>query len=241
MKKSGKFAYFTAGTLSAVALILVGLIAVPSFAATVQRTIDVFTGVTIYVDEIRIDPRDANGNYVEPFIYNGTTYLPVRAVSEALGKPVAWDGSTYSVYIGKHSSDEPAILVQDLAWFTGGAYDRHASLTDNLGNTRNNCIGNYKNAVARDNLYKINGQYTRIAGILFQTYDARNGNLWGTWTTLEIYGDGKALYTASVTSGVEPIDFSVDISGVLELRIRFYSGSGTQVHGAAISNFGLYT
>ncbi|NLD49657.1 MAG: cell wall-binding protein, partial [Clostridiaceae bacterium] len=50
----------------------------------------VYDNIKIYVDGILIHPRDGNGNSVEPFIYNGTTYLPVRAVSEALGKKVTW-------------------------------------------------------------------------------------------------------------------------------------------------------
>ena len=33
----------------------------------------------------------------EPFIYNSTTYLPVRAVGEAVGKEVAWDNDTKTV------------------------------------------------------------------------------------------------------------------------------------------------
>ncbi len=33
----------------------------------------------------------------EPFIYNGTTYLPVRAVGEAVGKEVVWDNDTKTV------------------------------------------------------------------------------------------------------------------------------------------------
>ena len=33
----------------------------------------------------------------EPFIYDGTTYLPVRAVGEAVGKTVGWDGKTNTV------------------------------------------------------------------------------------------------------------------------------------------------
>ncbi len=33
----------------------------------------------------------------EPFIFDGTTYLPVRAVGEAVGKVVSWDGATQTV------------------------------------------------------------------------------------------------------------------------------------------------
>ena len=56
-----------------------------------KRTITVYSGVDIYVDDARLDARDANGNPVEVFIYNGTTYLPVRAVGEAVGKAVQWE------------------------------------------------------------------------------------------------------------------------------------------------------
>lgn len=36
----------------------------------------------------------------EPFTYEGTTYLPIRAVAEAVGKDVTWDGATKTVYLG---------------------------------------------------------------------------------------------------------------------------------------------
>ena len=58
-------------------------------------------GISIYVDGTKIKSTDANGNVVEPMIYKGTTYLPVRAVANAFDKEVAWDGKTSSVYIGK--------------------------------------------------------------------------------------------------------------------------------------------
>ncbi len=46
-----------------------------------------------------IQPKDANGFYVEPFIINGTTYLPVRAVADSLGIHVSWDSSTQTVIL----------------------------------------------------------------------------------------------------------------------------------------------
>ncbi len=48
---------------------------------------------------------DSAGNPIEPFIYNGTTYLPVRAVAEALGKDVAWDDSTGTIFIGDDNAE----------------------------------------------------------------------------------------------------------------------------------------
>ena len=71
------------------------------WAATGMRSIDVmFDNIKIYMDGELVEPKDANGQTVEPFVYNGTTYLPVRAVSNAIGKDVSWDGVEKVVYLG---------------------------------------------------------------------------------------------------------------------------------------------
>ena len=59
-----------------------------------------YNNIKIYIDQKLITPKDANGSIVEPFIYNGTVYLPVRAVSNALGQEVSWDSENKAVYIG---------------------------------------------------------------------------------------------------------------------------------------------
>lgn len=46
------------------------------------------------------------------FIMNDTTYIPLRAVSEALGANVEWDGNTQSVYV---NSDEDTLTSQIIA------------------------------------------------------------------------------------------------------------------------------
>lgn len=57
-------------------------------AALKSKTIEVYTGSSIYIDGVELHPTDANGKPVEVFSYNGTTYVPLRAVSESLGKAV---------------------------------------------------------------------------------------------------------------------------------------------------------
>lgn len=68
---------------------------------TKNDQITVSEGVNIYVDNVPYQPKDAAGNNVEPFIYNGTTYLPARAIANIYGANISWDGKTNSVYIGK--------------------------------------------------------------------------------------------------------------------------------------------
>lgn len=48
---------------------------------------------------------DGQTIFNENFLYNGTTYVPVRAVAESLGKEVQWDASTNTVEIGDKDKD----------------------------------------------------------------------------------------------------------------------------------------
>lgn len=61
-----------------------------------QATLD-YTGISITLDGQPVIPTDANGNSVEPFAIDGTTYLPVRAVANAMGLGVDWEQSTQTV------------------------------------------------------------------------------------------------------------------------------------------------
>lgn len=222
------------------ALVLAVALAVPALAALNRKTIEVYTGVNIYVDDYLLEPKDANGNPVEAFVYNGTTYLPVRAVGEAVGKTVQWEGKTNSVYLGKHTGDTPAVWLEDLDYFTGehiSTSDPEAKV-DNLGNT-------YDHATSENiyNTYLINGQYSAISGTIYQMYEYRSSTM--RRATLRIYGDDELLYEAQVTGGVEPIDFYVDLTGVLKLTVDFYQERLTMFNHwdneSALGNCGLWT
>ncbi|OXM87548.1 stalk domain-containing protein [Paenibacillus rigui] len=44
-------------------------------------------------------PKDSDGNTLAPVIVNGTSYLPARAIAEALGSEIQWDDSTKNISI----------------------------------------------------------------------------------------------------------------------------------------------
>lgn len=63
-----------------------------------------FRDIDINLDGQPLVPRDVAGNVVEPFIIDGTTYLPLRALANALGLGVDWVDATSTVVL---TTDEP--------------------------------------------------------------------------------------------------------------------------------------
>jgi hypothetical protein len=93
-----------AGVVLAAVMLLA--MALPAGAALVNKTIEVNSGISVYLDDSKLIPTDVNGKAVDAFESGGTTYLPARALSEALGKNVAWDGSTGTVHVGGYAADD---------------------------------------------------------------------------------------------------------------------------------------
>ena len=90
---------FWAGLLTAGLLLALGLTVLAA-----GRTISIDDGIRITFNGAAFTPKDANGKAVDVFNYNGTVYLPVRAICEALDKPVYWDSVNRSVVVDKHPS-----------------------------------------------------------------------------------------------------------------------------------------
>ena len=44
---------------------------------------------------------DEKGQPVFPLVYNGTTYLPVRAIAALMGENIEWDGKSRTIFIGR--------------------------------------------------------------------------------------------------------------------------------------------
>lgn len=148
-KRMRRFEKVTFIIIGMVIMAIISTTAIPVMAALAQKQITVSTGVNIYVDDVKLNPVDANGKPVEVFIHNGTTYLPVRAVSQALGKPVSWEGKTNSVYIGKHDASVIQILDQ---------FDNIAIQWEDKALERmiRNYLGNIKDPIYQEDLDFIN-------------------------------------------------------------------------------------
>lgn len=68
---------------------------------------------TIIVDNVTRTFTDVNGKRVYPLLYQGSTYLPVRAIGELMGKTVAWDGGTRTVTLSASGNDGGLVTDAD--------------------------------------------------------------------------------------------------------------------------------
>lgn len=89
----GKFKYLVAGLLAGAVLVTGSAMAI---TGTMQKDVT-YRNIKITLDGSAIEAKDASGNNVEPFIMDGSTYLPVRSVANALGLGVNWNNATSTV------------------------------------------------------------------------------------------------------------------------------------------------
>ena len=71
-----------------------------------NKSISASKGIKLIVNGKECIPKDAKGNIKDIYVVNGTTYVPVRAITEALCLPITWSDKTNSVFIGNHKSTD---------------------------------------------------------------------------------------------------------------------------------------
>jgi len=228
------------------ATLLVGCIT--AFAANTTTLYNVVAnGIKIVVDGQKLNPTDVNGNKVEPIIYNGTTYLPVRAVANALGKAVYWDGPNYIVYLGDMDGklEYPTLMLKN-AKNIGNSQNwinelEGETLIDNYGNTYSNGLWICGRFGEKNIQTLLNGKYSRFKATLYVSQDY----IINRPVSITIEADGYEIYSSpQFTKSSRPVDVDIDVTGYNDFKIickTEYSESynwGSQ--GLCIGNAGFY-
>lgn len=254
MKKNTLFKILT-GAFAAIVLTC------GAIAATSSQNIDIFfRNIKIMIDGAEYVPTDANGDIVEPFIYNGTTYLPVRAVATAFGKDVKWDGKSATVYLGKEGRMEPDNRLDKLQYnnyIEGRASNDfkiiNGTITDINKIVYTNgllfYIGQYSYTIDEDRdeaesliEYPLNGQYDKLTGkiVIPEKYDITS---WGenncsrSMANIWFYGDDELLYKATGVTDSMAFSINIDVRGVNQLTIKLNAESGCHI---ALTDLALY-
>ena len=98
------------GFVTGVAFTLLAVVLVVTAGAKTGTVMQELTyrDIRVSLDGEVLDLRNAIGEPVEPFMFGGTNYLPVRALAEALGLNVAWNGAEVMVVLTTPEPSESA-------------------------------------------------------------------------------------------------------------------------------------
>lgn len=187
-----------------------------AYATNATKTIQAaYMSIKLVIDGVPVTPKDSNGTTVEPFIYNGTTYLPVRAVGEALGKQVGWDGKTKTVYIGEAPGQvtyltdvcqpyEKRFFSTPTTVMMAGKTYAHA-FTLELGSWGSSGYA----------LFNLDGRYSTLEfdlGHIDDSYMGNGGNY-------HFYLDGKLVKTITVDPEALVKHYKIDLNNALQMKI----------------------
>lgn len=242
-----------------VAGLLIGLLLANGtmFTDALRKSADlIYNNIKIFIDGGEIIPKDVKGNKVEPFVIDGTTYLPIRAVANAFGQKVEWDGATQSIYIGSRDKNRPDNYLsniqyvnleknEELGKFYNFSYQKISGIvTDydgkdytngyllNIGGVRG--ILELKPTCTID--FPLNSQYSTFTGNLVmpdiiktKTVNIDAGNLKPErQCNVKILGDGRELFSLDNVSASMPISFNnLNVKGVNMLSLEFQDRTET--------------
>ena len=190
-------------------------------AASNLETISAYLnrGITIKLDGQTKTMSDANGKRVYPISYNGTTYVPIRAVSNMLGIDVEWDGANNTVLLGENNTAKDFIREFKPYANKRGVHRVDASPKEIAGKSYTVYITVDGSGWSGQLYYDLGGQYTTLTMKVYSSSDYYSDRVF------DFYGDNDTLLKrVEVEPYALPVTVTIDVTGVQQLLIDGYSG-----------------
>lgn len=115
---------------------------------------DLRADISIELNGSLLQLKDAAGNAVYPISYNGTTYLPVRAVAENLNLDVQWIGETNTVKLTQ-KSNTPSTVINKTSIINNSTIIQNGKIKGN----KNSMIYHMPNGMHYDKVSEKNAVY----------------------------------------------------------------------------------
>ncbi len=230
MNNSEKGKYIAMGM--AISATVMGTV-VPVIAKSTQENI-----TAIYKNiKVVADGKTVNVGKDEPFIYNGTTYLPVRVVGEAVGKNVSWDGNTNTVYLGQ-APGEKAYLTDTNPPYDGEYYATYKGSKQEYfvmsGQKRTN--GFTLREGTSYALINLNGQYRQMKfafGHIDETFITSKP------MSLRIYLDGNLSEEIDISGNDIAKQINVPVDSALQVKFELVYTDEPKLNQGSSLKFGF--
>ncbi|GGG18248.1 stalk domain-containing protein [Paenibacillus abyssi] len=208
-----------------------------SYAATKTATLNAVFGVKLVQNGIDKTPKGK-----EPFIVDGTTYVPLRTAADILDVPVTWDGKNSAVIIGKKIVGTPLGTPDSVSTdtLTGPSMTSNQVMTTNsksYGNTGFTIISEHHGVwKERKNVLKYNLSNRYASLRLAVGIDDKSRDFTDQVLRNIVFKDqdGNVLQEVSLGKGAVRENINIDVKGVLTLFIEVsgenYSGHTSMVN-----------
>ncbi len=188
----------------------------------------------------------------KPFTYKGTTYVPLRYVSEKLGVDVRWEGPKQTVHIGEMENSNFAYPGRDFEHmnyqrYIGSIdyqYNSSSQISDNIGNKYSSYIKSYLYGNGNDGSpwnkieYPLNGKFKSFKASYGITSNSRDEDFNGG--RLEIYLDDNKSQEYSIKPGEAPIDININVANVNKISFKFIAYSSYSNNSVETALFDAY-
>lgn len=188
------------------------------FAKSRTENIEVtYDNIKVYKDNVLCELKDSNGSVIEPFIYNGTTYMPVRGTANIAGMDVTWNGNTKSVYLWDNMVAEGTYLMEVCP-----PYDGDRMVTDDFKMAGDRYSGftlwGNMNPYA---LVNLNGKYSSLSMIIGPEDDSDFGD---DVAIVKVILDGRNVETFEIKQTDYPRNITLPLNGALQMKIEMEIG-----------------
>lgn len=205
-------------TTSIICLALVASFCTGVYAAESMQPISAYLnrGITVLFNGQKQTMKDASGNTVYPISYNGTTYVPIRAVSNMLGIPVEWDAAQNAVILGTNPAGTD--FIESIKPYSSSNVN-YCKASDGQsislgGITFNSYIRLEGGGLLSDSTYanyNLGGKYTELT---FQAYCSAD-------RTIVFKGDNDTVIkTIKIKGNALPATYTVDVTNVQQFCIE---------------------
>lgn len=167
-------------------------------------------------------PTNSSGQKLSPIIYNGSTYLPVRAISEALNTPVNWEASSRTITIGERTEalDFGSLNIVGIPYHTDKTTD---PTIVNQGGTNYNIGFITRSINSASKSYKVaTGNQFATANLKLYKLDNISDNI-----TVNFRDGDTLIRSVEIPTGQESIEVEVNLGGVSELTLQFVGRGGS--------------
>lgn len=175
-----------------------------------------------YVDKVEKKPKEGQSG----FIYEGTTYVPMRFIAESLGKNVTWDGKSKSIYIGNAPTFISLKDVKPIGSDEDHFFHNPSSIVISTGEKfeQSYQLGGYHGGGAvQDHTveYMANGKYKSFETYLAPVKKLAAGSFGIGY--MKIYADNKLIYDSG--SIKDKVKVNVNLEGASKVKFEI-EGSG---------------